>query len=87
MSEDDIEATLTEVARLPRLAPDAVRSAEVHARCRETITRRARAIRPVTGMARPARPILATALVGALCVLYLAGVVFNALRVYFAPGA
>ena len=87
MSQDDIEAMLTEVARLPMLAPDALRSAEVHARCRARVARRARAIRTSTGTAEPARPILATAFVGALCLLYLAGVVYNALQVYVLPGA
>ena len=87
MNEDDIEATLTDVAHLPVLAPDAARSAEVHARCRATIARRAKTARPSIGTAEPARPILATALVGVLCLLYLVGVVYNALRVYVLPGA
>ena len=87
MRIEEVDRALAELRGLPALAPDAVRSERTRARCRAAMARRASPPRELTDWRHRAERLLATAVVGALSALYLAGIVYEAIKVYGVPRA
>ncbi len=86
MSDETPAGANAAVRLLPMLLSDPARSARVRAQGRASITRHGRWVQPSSGGGQSAGDVLATAFVGALSVLYLLAVAFNAMRVYGVPG-
>ena len=74
------------IEALPLLTPDPRRSDRTLARCHERLARRRKRI--ATNRSRPDATYLAVerALIGALCVIYMSGVAFVAIRVLTGQG-
>ena len=83
MTNDEIDdPILRRVSRLRLLTPDPLRAERLRARCRRKIARRRKPVRRDPAFVELPDRILAPAFVGALSVLYLTAIVYNALRVY-----
>ena len=87
MRIEEVDRALAEIRELPGLTPDAVRSERTRTRCRATIARQASPPPGPTDWRNRTERLLATALVGALSALYLAGIVYEAIKVYGVPRA
>lgn len=87
MRIEEVERALADVRRLPGLAPDAQHAQRIRAHCHATIGRRVGPARELRGLPNRAGRLLATAVVGALSALYLAGIVAEAIKVYAVPRA
>jgi hypothetical protein len=81
-ADEESDPILRQLARLPVAAPDAARSERVRARCAAALTRRHPSPVPVAPAAG-VRPLAWLTLVGGLCVVYLAVVIGDALRLYW----
>jgi hypothetical protein len=83
MTTDEIDdPILRRVSQLPLLTPDPLRSERLRGRCRAKVARRRKPVRRAPAFVESCDRILAPAFVGALSVLYLSAIVYNALRVY-----
>lgn len=77
MTTDGIDGLVTGTRPLPALAPDPVWSARLRSRCRARMAQR---VKPAQ-----AGEILGTALIGSFSALYLLGVVYDVVRLYYVP--
>jgi transposase len=67
---------------LPFLSPDSGRAERLRTRCRARLVRNQQRLTRTAGRIGFARRVLAPALAGGFCVLYLAALVANTLRFY-----
>ena len=78
---DDRDLVMQDLARFRPLVPDPSPAERVRARCHAQLRRRRRRWERATRLAESTRRVLAPAVVGGVCVLYVAALVSTVLRV------